>query len=235
MSTPGVGERDCNPLKEDGMKLMTNPARAKRGWLALIGAALVMGAWTAGPLAAQPRPRPRIPPVPPRATPAPGFSLAPESILANQPAFKAYIRGLAFDTSFRGADRRVLMQTRSPADTMLFVGPKAELAPEVGAAKVVGNWVERGRVLARITLWSSSTYAHLHLHPGVTYLVVQSVRGHPDSLVAFLIGTASDTTATSIDTMAVRVETGSGPARFILSPRDDDICVPCNHKTCCPT
>jgi hypothetical protein len=215
------------------MTLKAVASRAQRGSLALIGAALVMGAWTAGPLAAQ---IPHRPPAPPRATPAARFSLAPESILAHQPEFKAYIRGLAFDTSARGADRRVLMQAGAGGrDSTLCVGPKAELAPEVGATLVRGNWAGQGRVMARITLWSRSPYPHLHLRPGVTYVVVQSMKGHPDSLLAFFVATGYDTTVAAIDTMNVRVLRRGGPARFILSSRDDDMCWPCNHTWCCPT
>jgi hypothetical protein len=212
-------------------------ARAKRGSLALIGAGLVVcGAWAAGPepLAAQVLPghgarRPWH-----RATPPPGFPLQPDLTLMRSTDFRAYIRVLRFDTSARAADRRVLMLARAGRDTMLFVGRKAELAPEIGAASITRNWAAQGRVLARITLVSDSIYPHLHLHPGVSYVFVQSAGGRPDSLMAFLIGTRFDTTVTSIDTMSVRVERGSGPARFILTAGDDDMCFPCNSTWCCP-
>jgi hypothetical protein len=221
------------------MRLKAFPARAKRGSLALIGAALVVCGVTAtgpAPLAAQEvRPGQIAPPFGHRATPPAGFSLQPDSILGRKGNFWQYVRGLVFDTSARGADRRVLMQGRDTRDSTLFVGPKAELAPEVGATLVRGNWAGQGRVMARITLWSRSPYPHLHLRPGVTYVVVQSMKGHPDSLLAFFVATGYDTTVAAIDTMNVRVLRRGGPARFILSSRDDDMCWPCNHTWCCPT
>jgi len=203
--------------------------------LVLVGAALACGVFAAGPapLAAQPRR-----PVPPsRATAAPPAPLDSAWIVSHPAQFKAYLRVLVFDTTLRGADRRVLMQMRSGTDSMRFVGPKAELAPEVGAALIDRRWPVLGRVLARITLWSDSAYGApggIHLQPGVTYFVVRSDTGRASGLVGYLVAVASDTTVRLIESVDVEALPGRGPARFILSPRDDRICVPCDSQWCCP-
>ena len=201
---------------------------------ALFGVALACGALAAGPMpvAAQP-PRGGVPA---RATPAPHARLDSAWIASHQSDFKVHVRGLVFDTSLRGADRRVLMQRRSSPDTMLFVGPKAELAPEVGAGRLGRGWPVLGRVLALITLWSDSVYGApggVHLRPGVTYLVVRSDTALADSLVGYLVSVASDTTVRFIEPVTVGVLPGPGPARFILSPRDDQICTQCDGHMCC--
>jgi hypothetical protein len=208
--------------------------------LMVLGVVLVVGgAWAAGPapLEAQPRPRGGAPL--PRATPQPGYILDSTTVMAHRADFKAYIRSLAFDTSLTGADRRVLMQSRAPGSRPFYIGPKAELAPEIGAGTVTGNWATWGRVVARITLWSDSAYApagfHFHLQAGVTYLAVRMVPGRPDSLMGYLIAVARDTSVVGVEPVQLRVLYQPGPARFILMANDDGICTPCDSKVCCPT
>lgn len=191
------------------------------------------------PLAAQPRPRPAVrPPTPPRATPQPAFVLDSATVKQRSADFKTVIRGLVFDTSITGCDRRVLMRSRI-AGSQSYVGPKAELAPEIGAALLTGTWAAYGRIVARITLWSDTAYVpsgfSFRLAPGVSYLAVRMVPGRPDSLMGFLIAVAPDTSVRAIQPVRLRVLMQTGPARFILLPNDDGICVPCNSKMCCPT
>ncbi len=206
--------------------------------LGLSAALVVCGVAVTGPLAAQPRPRSAPGTVSPRATPQPAFILDSATIMAHGADLKAYIRGLEFDTSLSGADRRVLMQGRAPGDSVRYIGPKAELAPEIGAHQVSGRWASWGRIVARITLWSDTTYVpaafHFRLDPGVTYLAVRMVPGHRDSLMGFLISTAPDSSVRGVQPVTLRVLPHPGPARFILMANDDGICSPCNRTVCCP-
>ncbi len=201
-----------------------------------IGALLVMCgvAAVAGPLAAQ-VPLVKRPPQAPtvRATPRASFVLDSASIMARGPMFVAHARALTYDTSVTGCDRRVLMERR--ADSGLYVGPKAELAPEIGAALVSGPWKDEGRVVARITLYGNAAYRSGYtLQPGITYLVVRRLAARSDSLTGFLVATGHGNTVLAVERVLVGTMPGTGPARFILAPQDDKICTPCNSTMCCP-
>ncbi len=185
-----------------------------------------------GSLAAQVPGRPRL-----RATPRASFPLDSASIVARGPMFVAHARALTYDTSITGCDRRVLMERRGAGpDSGLFVGPKAELAPEIGAALVGGPWKDEGRVVARITLYGDREYRSrsFTLQPGITYLVVRSVAPRSDSLTGLLVATGRGNTVIGVERVPVTVLPGTGPARFLVAAQDDRICTPCDHTMCCP-
>jgi len=207
------------------MTLMALPARAKRGSLALAGTAIaVCGvlAATPGPLLAQHHAA--------RVAPRPPFALFRDSVVAHDSTFQAYVVGLRFLTDDRDVDRRVLLtRSHGSGDTTLFIGQKAELAPCATATLMRGSWARGGQVMARITLRGDSAYPTLGLRPGINYLIIRSGPAHgSDSLWAYM----KNGSWISRD-FPIFERPHQGPARFILSPNDDDFCTPCDSRYCC--
>lgn len=207
------------------MRTRTGPAcRRRRGWHSILAAAFVLGGVTAlasAPLVAQGR----------RPTSRPPFPLRADSLAGRDSLLVLHIASLQFDTG-PGADHRRLLK-KGPGDS-LVVGPEVELAPEVGAAGLHGNWAGSGRVLARVTLWREP-YPMLHLDTGVTYLVVRRSTQHlvaGDSLWGYWLKVSGWHVLLG-DSLSLEVRRPAGPARFILNPGDENVCVPCNSSWCC--
>ncbi len=210
------------------MKLKALPTWAEHGTLALAGVALVVaGACTT--------PRPGAQPVT-RSTRLvrPPYMLVADSVTRRGPSFMAYINRTTFRDDERDADRRVLMRrSAQPGDTSEYVGPKAELLPVEGAEDLPDNWHSFGQVIAKIILHGNADYPALRLHPGPNFVCVPASASTDSTFQALVISPGHGGGQARVDTLSMVMRSMTGPARFLLSPRDDGYCTPCDNKYCC--